>query len=158
MWSKPLKLLAVSAMISSIVVHIMLTYCPLLRSVYDFKAGIMNMQLSLHRKFCKFLQVHTATESTKNICCKKDEGAIDHCTIIWLFKIFYSGCKNVNDQVISERPNYFLGTVHSSKTTREYQTSSVSHNWGSFFTFPTPAKVSGAVEVYLTWAKYWNLF
>ena len=37
-------------------------------------------------------------ETTKNICCAKDKGTVDHHTQTRLLKKFYMGRKNFNDQ------------------------------------------------------------
>ena len=42
-------------------------------------------------------------ELTKNICCKKDEGTVDHNTITRCFKKFSSDYKNLNNQARSDR-------------------------------------------------------
>ena len=34
---------------------------------------------------------------TKNICCVKDSGAVDHCTVTRWFKKCCLGCKNLDD-------------------------------------------------------------
>ena len=47
---------------------------------------------------------HNAEETAKNICCVKDEGAVDHNSITRWLKKFRRGCKNFDDQGISNRP------------------------------------------------------
>ena len=47
---------------------------------------------------------HNDTEATKNTSCVKDEGAVDHSTVIRWFNKFCSGYKKLNDQVRSSRP------------------------------------------------------
>ena len=41
---------------------------------------------------------------TKIICCVKSEGTVDHSTVTRLFKKFCSGCKNLDNQVRSDKP------------------------------------------------------
>ena len=52
----------------------------------------------------KYKLGHNAKEATKNICCTKVEGSVDHSTVTRLFKKFCSDCKNVNNQTWSGRP------------------------------------------------------
>ena len=53
----------------------------------------------------KIEQGHNAMEATKNICCTKGEGAVDHNnTGAKWFKKFGSDCKNLNDQGRSGKP------------------------------------------------------
>ena len=49
----------------------------------DLKATQMNMQYSLiwDLMIYKFELGHKAMEATKNVCCAKDEGAVDHSTV-----------------------------------------------------------------------------
>ena len=42
-------------------------------------------------------------DPTKNICCVKDEGAVDYSIVTRLLKKFYSSCKNLDDQARSGR-------------------------------------------------------
>ena len=42
-------------------------------------------------------------KATKNICCAKNKGAVDHCTVTKWFKKFCSSSKNLNDQTTSGR-------------------------------------------------------
>ena len=51
---------------------------------------------------------HDTTETTKNICCAKDEGAVDPSRVTGWFKKFCLGFKNLNDQAKTGRPK----TVH----------------------------------------------
>ena len=52
----------------------------------------------------KFKLEHNTAEETKNICGMKGEDAIDHSTVVtrW-FKKFCSGCKNLDNQVRTDR-------------------------------------------------------
>ena len=52
--------------------------------------------------FYEFELSHDTTETTKNICCAKDESLIDHRTENKLFKKFRSCCKNLDDQASSD--------------------------------------------------------
>ena len=47
---------------------------------------------------------HNDLETTKNICCVKDEGAVDHATVTRWLQSFCSGCKNLDNQAKSGRP------------------------------------------------------
>ena len=73
-------------MVDSIVVIGVLTYA-LLYSLCDLKAAQMKVQHSLSQE-CMLYKCelgHIAMEVTKNICCVKGEGAVDHSTITkWL--------------------------------------------------------------------------
>ena len=48
----------------------------------------------------KFEISYYATEATKNICCAKSDGVVDH----WMVKKFCLGCKNLDDQARSDKP------------------------------------------------------
>ena len=48
---------------------------------------------------------HNIVEATKNICCAKGEGAVDHSTITRWFKKFCSSSKNQDHQAKPGRPN-----------------------------------------------------
>ena len=80
-----------------------LTNCGLLHSVCDLKAPEINIQSSLiwEGMFYKFELGQNAAEATKNICHAKGEGKVDHNTLMRWFKKFRSGCKNLNNQVLS---------------------------------------------------------
>ena len=47
---------------------------------------------------------HNVAESTKNICCVKGEGAVDHNRVTRRLKTFRSGCKKFEDQARWSRP------------------------------------------------------
>ena len=49
---------------------------------------------------CKFELGHNAAETTKNICCAKGEGTVDHSTVT---RFCWGFCKNLNDQLMSDR-------------------------------------------------------
>ena len=85
--------------VDDIMVVGVLTCCTL----YYSKAAQMNVQCR-ELKFYKFEMGHNTTETTKNLCCMKDEGAVDHSTITRYFKKFYWSCKNLDDQARSDRP------------------------------------------------------
>ena len=57
-----------------------LTHCALLNSVCDLTPPPMNRQHSRIRDLMlyKFELGHNGAEVTKNICCAKDKGAVDH--------------------------------------------------------------------------------
>ena len=81
-------------------------YCALLDSLVDLKAAEMDMECSLIWELMlhKFELGHKAAEATKNICCVKSEGAIDHSIVTRGFKKFHSGCKNLENQAELGRP------------------------------------------------------
>ena len=58
----------------------MLTFCALLYSMCNLKAIQMNMQCSLIWELTvyEFEQGYKGRETTKNICCAKGEGTVDH--------------------------------------------------------------------------------
>ena len=75
-------------MVSNIVVVDALTYA-LLHSVYDSKAVLINVQHCLiwELMLYKFKLGPNTVKTTKNICCVKDEYAIDYSTVTkWLNK------------------------------------------------------------------------
>ena len=43
-------------------------------------------------------------EETKNICCEKGEGTVDHSSVTRCFKKFYSAGKKLDYQTRSGRP------------------------------------------------------
>ena len=49
----------------------------------------------------KFKLGHNATETSKNICCTKGEGAVEHNTVTGWFKKFHSSCKSLDNQTRS---------------------------------------------------------
>ena len=65
----------------------------------------MNLQRSLNHELTlyKFELGHNTTETTKNKCAK-GEGTVDHSTVTRRFKKFSSGCKNLDIQTRSGRP------------------------------------------------------
>ena len=66
---------------------------------------------------------HNATEATRNICCGKSEGTMDHSTVTKWFKKFYPGCKNFNDQLITGRGNSrFLAVLQATEVYLESST------------------------------------
>ena len=72
----------------------------------DLRATQMNVKCSLiwEPMLYPFQMGPNATESTKNICCAKREGTVDHSTVSRWFKKFHSGCKKLNYQAKSDRP------------------------------------------------------
>ena len=91
MWPKQFKVWKVPTVVGSIVVVGVLTSYALLYLMCDLKAAQMNMQWEL--MVYEFKLGHDSVETTKNICCAKDEGAVDHC-----YQKFCSGCKKLDDQ------------------------------------------------------------
>ena len=89
-------------MVGSIVVVDALTRYSLLHSVCDLKIAQTNVQSCLINALqSEFGQ--NAAEATKNICCAKDEGAVDHWTATKVFKKFRSSRKNFDHQTKSAR-------------------------------------------------------
>ena len=97
-WLKQWKQLNISTWVDSIVVVCALTHCALFISMCNLKAIQMNVQWSLIQEFMlyKFTLGHNVVEVSKNICCVKAEGVVDHSTVTWWLKKFHSGCKNVD--------------------------------------------------------------
>ena len=52
----------------------------------------------------KFKLDHNVVEAIKNICCVKDEGAVDHSTAIRLFKKIYPSYNKLDNQTRLVRP------------------------------------------------------
>ena len=73
------KIVEVPAVIDSIMVVGVQTCCTLLYSGCDLKAEQMDMQYCLIQKF--MLYKFELVKATKNICCEKGEGAVDHSII-----------------------------------------------------------------------------
>ena len=67
-------------MVRSILLVGVLTCCALLHSVCNLKAVQRNVQHSLIKELMlyKFKLGDDAAKTTKNICCVKGEGAVDH--------------------------------------------------------------------------------
>ena len=107
---------------------------------------------------------HDTVETIKNICCKKNEGAVNHRKLTRWFKKFCSGCKNLNKQARSNRPktmdseDVFQAVETNLVTLGEYQVSSVSHSPVWFITFTTSAKVSRVAKLCLMLPKYCKTF
>ena len=94
-------------MVGNIAVVGVLRHCALYRCVCDYlKADHMNVQHSLIQELMvyEFEMDHNTAEATKNICCAKGEGAIDHDSVSSGFKKFCSGYKTLDDQKRSGRP------------------------------------------------------
>ena len=144
-------------MVGSIMVVGALTHYALLPSMYDLKTTQMNVPHSLIQELMphKFELGHNVKETTKNICCAKGEGTVDHTTITRWFKKFCSGCKNLDDQTRSGRPKTVdseamlqaIEVIPTSNTQSIKWACHLSSVW--FVTFTTLAKASGAVELYL---------
>ena len=52
----------------------------------------------------KFKVGHNVMEATRNICCMKDESAVEHSTVNEWFKKFHSASKNLHYQAMSDKP------------------------------------------------------
>ena len=130
----------------------------------NLKTTQMNVQCSLIRELMIYeIELgHNVTKATKNICCMKDEGAVDHSTVNRWFKKFCLGCKKIDDRAKSVRSK----NVDSEPllrqirwvALREYQANSVSHGPVRFVTYMISAKASGAAELCLTLWKYCKTF
>ena len=59
----------------------------------------MNVQRNLIQELMiyEFEPDHNAMEETKNICCAKDESAVNHRTVTRWLKKFYAGSKNLEN-------------------------------------------------------------
>ena len=66
-------------------------------SFCDLKSTQMNRQCHLIQELYEFALGHNTAKATKNICCSKGEGAVDHNTITRGLKKFWSGFKNLNN-------------------------------------------------------------
>ena len=44
-----------------------------------------------------------AVKVTKNICCEKGDGTVDHSAVTRCFKKFHLDCKNLNNQARSSK-------------------------------------------------------
>ena len=71
-----------------------------------YESCTVSMQHRLHQelRFYIFTLSHNTVRATKNICCLKDEDAIDHTTVTKWVKKFCSTFKNLNNQAKSDRP------------------------------------------------------
>ena len=136
--------------VSSITVLGTLTHCALLYSRNYLKAAQMNKQCSLIQKFMlyEFELGSNTVEASKNICCTKGKGSVDHSTVTRCFKKFQSVYKNLHNQVKSARPK----TMDSEAMLLAIEANPLSSTW----------RVSGELIILLscvTWAKniwiYW---
>ena len=98
-----MKLCKLPSMIGSFIVVGVLTHSVLLHFTCDLKATKMNVQCSLIQELMlyKFELSCNATEVTKDICCVKDDGTVDHSTETRWFKKSSSACNNLDDQARS---------------------------------------------------------
>ena len=73
--------------------------CVLLHSMCDLKTARMNThQLIQKLMLYKFELGHNVTEPTKNICCARREGAVNHSSITRWFEKLCLVCKNFDIQ------------------------------------------------------------
>ena len=74
------------------VVGILVHYA-LLHSVYNLKVTLMNVQCSLIWEFkvYEFELSYNTAQASKNICCAKGEGTVDHSTVSRWSKKFHRG-------------------------------------------------------------------
>ena len=132
-----------------------LTHCPLLYFLCDLKPSQMNVQHNLIQQIMPydFEMSHNAAEATKNICCTKDERAVDHSIITRWFKKFCLGCKNLNNQAMSGGPK----TVDSEAVWQTIVSNLVSTGWndkivcwmktGFLFLLQTIYKLASCVQI-----------
>ena len=68
-----------------------------------FESHHMNVQCNLIQELMLYkLELgHNIMNVTKNICCAKDEDAVDKSTVTRWSKKFCSGCKNLDNQARS---------------------------------------------------------
>ena len=71
----------------------------LIHSVYDLKSAQINMR---HNLICRLILYesklgHNTIKTTKNICCLKGEGTVDHRAVTRWFKKLCSRCNNINN-------------------------------------------------------------
>ena len=64
--------------------------------MWDLKFKQMDEQYSLiwELMLYEFEQNYNPMKATKNFCCMKGGGPVDHCAVTRLFKKFYSSYKN----------------------------------------------------------------
>ena len=119
------------------------------QSMCDLKAAQKNVEHSLIWKFMfyKFVLSHNAAETTKNICCMKGEGAVDHSTIIrWFMKFCLVARTRMNKQAQVSLRLWILRLCTKlyrqiwQVELREYQVSSASHSPVYFIIFLTSVK------------------
>ena len=147
----------------------MLSNFPCLHSLRNLKATQINVQCRLIQELIlyKFEVGQKVTEATKNICFMKVEGVVDQSSATRGLKKFFLGCKNLNDEVMSENLKPWI-LRSCSKPMRQiwqvllegYQASLASHSpvWFVTFTFMTSVKVSRYAESCSTsLAKYCKL-
>ena len=65
----------------------------------------MHCRLIRELTLYEFEQSYNAAETTKSICCAKDEGAVDLSTVTSWFKKFHSGCKKLAVNTTSRKLN-----------------------------------------------------
>ena len=169
MWLKLFKLWKVPAMVGSVVLVNALTHCALLHSVCDLKAAQMKVLSCLIQDFMlyEFRLDYKTAEATKNICCVKSDGTVDHSMVTRLFKNFLLGCKNFDNQARSGRPKSvdceaILQAIETNLVNSSTQRisgiglASLHPVW--FITFTTLAKASRTTELCLTLLKYCQTF
>ena len=90
-----------------------LTFYALFPSVWLGKFTQMKVQCGLIYNLILYVfkLSHNPMETNKNICCAKDEGAVDNITVNRFLKKYSSSCMKVNNQGMSGRPK----TVDSEK-------------------------------------------
>ena len=105
--SSSCRVYSILTVVCDIMVVGMQIHCRLLHSMHDLKAAQMNMQCDL---FCEFVlykskMIHNAMEVIRNICCTKDDDAVNHSTITRWFKKFWLWFVVVMPQTILPRRN-----------------------------------------------------
>ena len=146
-------------MVGIIVVVDAQTHCALLHSVCDLKAAQMSVQHSQNHEFIlyKFELGHNIMEATKNICCMKGEGAIDHRTVTKWLRKFYLGCKKLDNQARSDMCK-IVDSKAMFQALRVYQVSLAYYSSLLFIIFITLAKQPGKAKLCITLPKYCKNF
>ena len=116
--------------------------------------------------FSKFKSGHNTAEATKNICCAKDEGIVDHGTVIRWFKKFCPVARTstikqgwVDQRAVHQaiEANLAISTwsvwwaLHWGKSSNQHSeclVSSASHGQAWFILFITLVKASKAAKLF----------
>ena len=99
---------------------------------------------------------YNAAEATKNICCAKGEGTVDHSTVNGWFKKFQPGCKNPDDQGRSGRPKTV--DFEASKPERQVALKLSISQSSVVHLLKAKAKASRAAKLCLLLPKYCKTF
>ena len=134
----------------------------LFHSLYDLKVTQMNIWNSLIRELMlyEFKLKHSASEPSKNICCVKGEGAVDHSTVTNCFKKFCLDRKKLDNKARSSKPNTMdsgHAPSHKSKSSKSH-TNLAPHSPVWFYHFHGFGKIFRAAKMCLTLPKYCKTF